>query len=154
MEAWSWFHFEMWSTNTLLPVNVFQKHLFLHQLTHNMTKVCSLIYFFLTWKLQAQNMLCAQIGFLFLTFRTIYVHNIFLTCSELGIFMYRTRNSMNKLLSYCGLVDPRISASDKDLPVNIMLNTQMYIKSLSCISREITSLITTVFSRFQINLSI
>jgi hypothetical protein len=24
---------------------------------------------------------------------------------------------MNNLLSYCGLVDPRISASDKDLPV-------------------------------------
>ena len=41
-----------------VQVNVFQKHLFLHQLTHNMTKVCSLIYFFLTWKLQAQNKLC------------------------------------------------------------------------------------------------
>ena len=26
-------------------------------------------------------------------------------------------NSMNNLLSYCGLVDARISASDKDLPV-------------------------------------
>ena len=25
--------------------------------------------------------------------------------------------SMNNLWSYCGLVDPRISASDKDLPV-------------------------------------
>ena len=24
---------------------------------------------------------------------------------------------MNNLLSFCGLVDPRISASDKDLPV-------------------------------------
>ena len=24
---------------------------------------------------------------------------------------------MNNLLTYCGLVDPRISASDKDLPV-------------------------------------
>ena len=24
---------------------------------------------------------------------------------------------MNNLLSYCGLVDPRLSASDKDLPV-------------------------------------
>ena len=28
---------------------------------------------------------------------------------EMGI-----SNSMNNLLSYCGLVDPRISASDKD----------------------------------------
>ena len=26
-------------------------------------------------------------------------------------------NSMNSLLSYCGLVDARISASEKDLPV-------------------------------------
>ena len=39
------------------------------------------------------------------------------TCSELAIFMFRTRNSMNNLLSYCGLVDARISASEKDLPV-------------------------------------
>ena len=35
---------------------------------------------------------------LFPTFRTIYVHN---------------------MLSYCGLVDPRISASDKDLPAQM-----------------------------------
>jgi hypothetical protein len=27
---------------------------------------------------------------------------------------------MNNLLSYCGLVDPRISASDKNLPVNTL----------------------------------
>ena len=38
-------------------------------------------------------------------------------CSELGIFMCCTGNSMNNLLSYCGLVDARISASEKDLPV-------------------------------------
>ena len=31
--------------------------------------------------------------------------------------MYRTGKSMNNLLSYCGLVDVRINASDKDLPV-------------------------------------
>jgi hypothetical protein len=31
--------------------------------------------------------------------------------------MYWTGKSMNNHLSYCGLVDPRISASDKDLPV-------------------------------------
>ena len=41
----------------------------------------------------------------------------FRTCCELGIFMYWTRNSMNNLLSYYGLVDARISASEKDLPV-------------------------------------
>ena len=39
------------------------------------------------------------------------------TCSELVIFMYWTRNSMDNILSYCGLVDARISTSEKDLPV-------------------------------------
>ena len=31
--------------------------------------------------------------------------------------MCRTCNSINNLLSYCGLVDAKIRASDKDLPV-------------------------------------
>ena len=39
------------------------------------------------------------------------------TCSELGVFVYLTHNSMNNLLWYFGLVDARISASEKDLPV-------------------------------------
>ena len=39
------------------------------------------------------------------------------TCSELVVFMYWTGKSMNSLLSYCGLIDARISASEKDLPV-------------------------------------
>jgi hypothetical protein len=43
-----------------------------------------------------------------------FVHTTF---SELVVFMYWTGKSMNNLLSYCGLVDPTISASDKDLPV-------------------------------------
>ena len=34
---------------------------------------------------------------------------------------------MNKCLSYCGLVDPRISASDKDLPVKNMINEALKI---------------------------
>ena len=42
---------------------------------------------------------------------------MFSPCSELGIFMYWTCNSMNNLPSYCGLVDAKIKASDKDLPV-------------------------------------
>ena len=42
---------------------------------------------------------------------------VYTTCSELVVFMYWAGKSMNNLLSYCGLVDPRISASDKDLPV-------------------------------------
>ena len=40
----------------LLQVNLCQKHLFSHQLTHKMTKDCSLNYMFSTSKLKAQNM--------------------------------------------------------------------------------------------------
>ena len=43
---------------------------------------------------------------------------VYTTCSELASFMYWTRNSMNNLSSYCGLVDAKIRASDKDLPVS------------------------------------
>jgi hypothetical protein len=43
--------------NFKLQVNLFQEHLFLHQLTHDMTKDCSLNQEFSTWKFQAQNML-------------------------------------------------------------------------------------------------
>ena len=39
---------------------------------------------------------------------------MFSTCSELAIFM-------NFFLSYCGLVDARISASEKDLPVHLVV---------------------------------
>ena len=48
--------------------------------------------------------------------KTICVHKIFSWCSELVVFMYWTGNSMDNLLSY-GLVDARLSASEKDLPV-------------------------------------
>jgi hypothetical protein len=34
-----------------------------------------------------------------------------------NFFLYWTCNSMNNLSSYCGLVDAKIRASDKDLPV-------------------------------------
>ena len=47
-----------WVSTYCAQVNLFQKHLFLHQLTHNMAKDCSLNYKFSTWKFQAQNMLC------------------------------------------------------------------------------------------------
>ena len=42
---------------------------------------------------------------------------MYTTYSELGIFMYWTCNSMNNLSSYCGLVDAKVKATDKDLPV-------------------------------------
>ena len=38
---------------------------------------------------------------------------------ELGIFIYSTCNSMNNLSSYYKLVDAKIRASDKDLPVKL-----------------------------------
>ena len=69
--------------------------LFLHQLTHNMTTDCSLNYKFNIGKFLAQNMgrtCCVQK--LFLTFRTISVHNMFSPCSA------------------------KIRASDNDLPVS------------------------------------
>ena len=80
-----------------------QKLLFLHQLTHNMTTDCSLNCKFNTWKFQAQNMgrtCCVQK--LFLTFRTISVHNMFSPSF------------------------PKRRASDKDLPVQrLFLNIKL-----------------------------
>ena len=62
----------------VLQVNHCQKHLFLDQLTDNMTKDCSLIYQFSTCKLQAQNM-CTQIVFCF-----DIQNNL---CTQLFVFM-------------------------------------------------------------------
>ena len=44
---------------------------------------------------------------------------MYITCSELVVFMYWTGKSMNNIFSYCGLVVVRISASEKDLPVQV-----------------------------------
>ena len=61
-----------------------------------------------------ENMLCTEIV---LNVQKISVQNMFSPCSVLGIFMYWTWNSINNLSTYCGLVDAKIRASDKDLPV-------------------------------------
>ena len=53
-----------------------------------------------------------------LTFKTIYVHNMFWAW---------TCKSMNNLLSYCGLVDARISTSEKDLPVQELIGNNWKI---------------------------
>ena len=47
-----------------------------------------------------------------------HVLAMFCPCSALAIFMCCTGNSMNNLLSYCGLIDAKIRASGKDLPVD------------------------------------
>ena len=45
------------------------------------------------------------------------------TCSELVVFMHWTVKSMYyNLLSYCGLVGERVSASEKDLSVCASFN--------------------------------
>ena len=48
---------------------------------------------------------------------------MYTSCSEFGNAMHWTWNSMNNLLSHCGLVDARISASEKDLPVTLQFST-------------------------------
>ena len=45
------------SAKVTVQVNIFQKHLVLHELTHNMTKYCSLSCKLIGWKFQAQYML-------------------------------------------------------------------------------------------------
>ena len=44
---------------------------------------------------------------------------LILASTNLVIFIYWTCKSMNNLLPYCGLVDARMKASNKDLPVSI-----------------------------------
>ena len=43
---------------------------------------------------------------------------VYTTCSELVVFIFWTCNSMKNLLSYCGLVDARISGSEKKITCN------------------------------------
>ena len=40
-------------------------------------------------------------------------------CTQHVVNLYFSGNSMNNLLSYCGLTDARMRASEKDLPVNL-----------------------------------
>ena len=61
-------------------------------------------------------------------------HFMYTTCSELVIFMYWTRNSMNNFLSYCGLVDARISPSEKYLPVPVSTYYWKYWSLIETIS--------------------
>ena len=80
-----------------------------------MTKDCSLNYQLSTWKLQAQ-----YIHVVYKNCSECQNKNqfVYTTCPELVIFLYWICNSMNNLLSYCGLLDARIRASDKDLPIH------------------------------------
>ena len=90
-----------------VQVNFYQKHLFFHQLTHNMTKDCSLSYKFSTWKLQAQNMprtCCVHKLFWMLKQKTICVHNMFLACCEHVLSLQFSSNEQSVVIlcvSWC-----------------------------------------------------
>ena len=58
-------------------------------------------------KLQVQNMIWMSKQ------KPICIHSML----QLAMFMYWSRNLMNNQSSYCGLIDSRMSASEKDLPV-------------------------------------
>ena len=81
----------------LIRVNLFQKPLFLHQLTHDMTRDCLLNSLKNT---SLQHVVYKNFVFV-LTFKTIFVN------------MYFSGNSMNNLSSYCGLTDSRMRVSEK-----------------------------------------
>ena len=82
----------------LLTWNSTGKFLFIVLLLQNMGRTC-----------------CVQK--LFWMSETISVHNMFSPGLSLEFSCIETCNSMNNLSSYCGLVDAKIRASDKDLPV-------------------------------------
>ena len=90
----------MWSIRCkfLLQVNLFQTNLFLYQLSWTNPQYDKRLFIELRVQYMkipssehVENMSCTQIVFV-LTFRTIYVHNMLSTCSELGNFMYWTCN--------------------------------------------------------------
>ena len=72
-------------------------------MTHNMTGDCSLNY---------KQTCCVQK--LVFCFCFDIQNNI---CTQHVLNLYFSGNSMNNLLSYCGLTDARMRASEKDLPV-------------------------------------
>ena len=92
-------------THDSTEVNLCQKLSFLNQLTHNMTRDCSLNYKKNTSSehLVHKNCLCFDIK-----------NN---NCTQHVLNLYFSGDSMNNLLSYCGLADSKMRASEDDLPV-------------------------------------
>ena len=62
---------------------------------------------------------------LFWMSETISVHNMFSLCLSLEFSCIELCNSMNNLSSYCGLVNAKIRASYKDLPVFILYDPSL-----------------------------
>ena len=103
-------------------VNLFQKPSFLHQLTHNMTRDCSLnsLKNKSSEHVVNKNCFCFDIQ-----------NNI---CTQHVLNLYFSGNSMNNLSSYCGLTDSGMRSPDTDLPylsIKVSNYFKEYIKSLS-----------------------
>ena len=73
-----------WKTDQAIQVNLCQKHLFLDQLTHTMTKDCSLIYQFSTWSSKH----VVYTNCLFFCFCFDIQNNLCTQHVQLAIFMY------------------------------------------------------------------
>ena len=119
-----------------IQVNLCQKLLFLHQLTHNMTKDCSLNYKFNTWKFQAQtwgehvvyrNCFWHPEQFLYTTcFPHVLQKDEFLT--KIYLYYLRCSNSKPFLFQILNLHKPLTISS-------FMVNSQKlnsWIKSVIC----------------------
>ena len=61
-------------------VNLFQKHSFLNQLTHNMTTDCSLITYWLQYKKNTSSEHVVYKDCLVLAFKTMFEYSMFWTC--------------------------------------------------------------------------
>ena len=85
-----WTKFSFCCLKFLVQVNLCQKLLCLHQLTHNINTDCSLFMKIVSSE-YLQNMLSTQIVVFVLIVRTILVHNMFCRCCELlkKIYLYK-----------------------------------------------------------------
>ena len=98
----------------------FSEALILASVNPQYEKKCSLIYQFLHENYKLRTFCVHKLFWMSKQKQKIvYVHNMFWACS----FHVRTGKSMNNLLPYCGLVDARIRASEKDLPVQLETTT-------------------------------
>ena len=88
-----------------VQVNLFQKPSFLYQLTHNMTRDCSLNY---KKKNSSEDVVYKNCFFYF-----DIQNNI---CTQHVLNLHFSCNSMNNLSSNCGFVESRMRISDTDLP--------------------------------------
>ena len=95
-----------------MQVNLCQKLSFLNQLTHNATRDGSLI--------PPKNTSSEHVVYknCFFCFCSDIQNNI---CTQLVLNLYFSGESMNNILSYCGLTDARMKASEKDLPVVVIV---------------------------------